>query len=68
MNQETINKLKANPHYKPTPGQIPEEYIPEIDEEEELKKNPNIKTFGVIPKQDTMTIPKKKTKPALKTH
>jgi hypothetical protein len=69
MNQATIDKLKANPHYKPTPGQIPvEDAVEDIDEEKELKKNPVVKTFGVIPKQDTTTIPKRIVKPALKTH
>lgn len=55
MNQKTINKLKANPFYKPTPDQL----VP--DEEEEIK------TFGIVPAQNT-SIPKHLTGPNVVVH
>lgn len=58
MNQSTVDKLKQNPHYKfPANGKEPE---PEEDED--------VKTYGVLPKQNTITIPKHPTKPKTKTN
>lgn len=61
MNKFTIDKLKANPHYKPSLKQLEE------DEEGEWK-NPNVKTFGILPKQDTMTVPKTQPEPIVIKH
>lgn len=57
MNRETVEKLKSNPHYKPNPKQLV------VDEEDD-----NIRTFGVLPKQNTVTIPKHPTDPVTVTH
>ena len=53
LNQETINKLKANPHYRPAPGQM----IPDWQDQE---KEEEVKTFGVPPAVHTV-IPKHPT-------
>ena len=64
MNQKTIDKIKANPHYKPSPGQlIPDGY----EEEEKPKMNEPVKTYGVPPIQHTV-IEKHPTSPRVKTH
>lgn len=55
MDKATIERLKKNPHYKPTPGQL----VP--DEED------NVRTFGILPKHNTV-IPKHPTGPVTVTH
>lgn len=54
LSQKTIEKLKQNPHYRPSPGQ----FIPRDEEEKEEE----VKTFGVPPAVHTV-IPKHPTKP-----
>lgn len=62
LNEATIQKLKNNPHYKPSPGQlIPDGY------EEPKKEEEKIKTFGVPPIQHTV-IPKHPTSPTKRVH
>lgn len=58
-NQRTVDLLKANPHYKARPHQLIVDGAPEKDEE--------VKTFGVIPKQNTESIPKHPTGPEKRT-
>lgn len=40
LSEKTIIKIKSNPFYKPSPGQISDEY----------EEDDHIETFGVIPK------------------
>lgn len=64
MNQATIDRLKANPHYKARPEQL----IPDGYERPKPKEDEPIKTFGVIPKQNTQSIPIHPTQPTKKTN
>lgn len=59
MNNPTIERLRKNPHYKPTPGQLGPDPLPEEEEP--------IRTFGVVPK--TNDVPEKHpTDPKKLTH
>lgn len=56
MNQKTIEKLRNNPFYKPSPAQ-------RVSDDEES----NLRTFGELPKND-FSIPKHPTSPKTRKH
>lgn len=63
LTPKTIQRLKANPHYKPSSSQlVADGPIDKKKDEEEVK------TFGVIPVQPTGEIQKHPTQPKVRKH